>query len=420
MIKTTLIIFTEKFPYGVSSENAFLQPEIPYLVKKFNNVYVVPRIIDGKTNFSSEQISVDDSLSEQIHHRKRGLRLLTAALLSKFFRNEFRMLARKRSRFFQRLKAAIWVFGYAIAVSEWVEGFISAHQIDINNTVFYTYWFSKVNSGLALAKQNNADIKIISRAHNVDLYPERQKSKYFPFREQSLEQLNKLILISENGLETISANYPEYREKYNVSKLGTIDANAISQSSKDGICRIVSCSYITEVKRVDLLVAGLEQLAKSQLDHQFRWDHFGDGPMQDEILELVKILPDNIETKLWGLVPNHQILDHYQINPVDVFINVSSFEGIPVSIMEAQSCGIPVIATAVGGTPEIVSPENGILLSANPSPEKIRDAVWELYSSKVTMKSMRTASLENWHRQHSAEPNYAQFANDLSDLLVRK
>ena len=45
--------------------------------------------------------------------------------------------------------------------------------------------------------------------------------------------------------------------------------------------------------------------------------------------------------------------------PVDLFLTVSANEGIPVSIMEAQSFGIPVIATDVGGISEIVNNVNG-------------------------------------------------------------
>ena len=86
--------------------------------------------------------------------------------------------------------------------------------------------------------------------------------------------------------------------------------------------------------------------------------------------EELKLFPQNAEGYLDGYVPIEQIMNYYRENPVDVIVNVSESEGgSPVSIMEALSCGIPAIATAVGGNPEIVSEQNGILLSANPSPQ---------------------------------------------------
>lgn len=61
---------------------------------------------------------------------------------------------------------------------------------------------------------------------------------------------------------------------------------------------------------------------------------------------------------------NQQVYDYYKSNKVDVFVNVSYSEGLPVSLMEASSFGIPVIATDVGGSAEIIDKEqkNGFLL----------------------------------------------------------
>ena len=65
-----------------------------------------------------------------------------------------------------------------------------------------------------------------------------------------------------------------------------------------------------------------------------------------------------------GNVNNNQVIDFYRTNPPHVFINVSSSEGVPVSIMEAISFGIPIIATDVGGNPEIcIENYNGFLLN---------------------------------------------------------
>jgi glycosyltransferase involved in cell wall biosynthesis len=48
----------------------------------------------------------------------------------------------------------------------------------------------------------------------------------------------------------------------------------------------------------------------------------------------------------------------------DVFVNSSEFEGISLTILEAMAACLPVVATRVGGTPEIVSPETGVLVPA--------------------------------------------------------
>lgn len=53
------------------------------------------------------------------------------------------------------------------------------------------------------------------------------------------------------------------------------------------------------------------------------------------------------------------------MNDFDLFVNMSLSEGIPVSIMEAISFGIPIIATNVGGNAEIVNDETGVLIPVN-------------------------------------------------------
>ncbi|MCD8291804.1 MAG: glycosyltransferase family 4 protein [Prevotella sp.] len=56
------------------------------------------------------------------------------------------------------------------------------------------------------------------------------------------------------------------------------------------------------------------------------------------------------------------------LNWADVFILPSHNEGLPISILEAMSYGMPIISTPVGGIPEVVSEQNGILVT--PSNEK--------------------------------------------------
>lgn len=65
------------------------------------------------------------------------------------------------------------------------------------------------------------------------------------------------------------------------------------------------------------------------------------------------------------MLSHDQVMNYYKEHHFDVFINMSTNEGVPVSIMEAASFGIPIIATNVGGTSEIVQPSVGMLLSSN-------------------------------------------------------
>ena len=102
--------------------------------------------------------------------------------------------------------------------------------------------------------------------------------------------------------------------------------------------------------------------------------------------------PTGLTVELRGQTANDELLEFYASHRVDVFVNVSSSEGVPVSIMEAIAHDIPVVATAVGGTPEIVSPAlgTGEVVDADAAPEAIArviravlDAPDETYSPRA-------------------------------------
>jgi colanic acid/amylovoran biosynthesis glycosyltransferase len=60
-------------------------------------------------------------------------------------------------------------------------------------------------------------------------------------------------------------------------------------------------------------------------------------------------------------VDHAQVIDYYTTNHIALFLSLSSREGLPVSLMEAISCGIPLLATTVGGVSEVVNENTGRL-----------------------------------------------------------
>jgi glycosyltransferase involved in cell wall biosynthesis len=85
--------------------------------------------------------------------------------------------------------------------------------------------------------------------------------------------------------------------------------------------------------------------------------------------------------------------------------------------MEAQSFGIPVIATNVGGTSEIVNEENGLLLASEPTPGEIASAIHDVLINKDKWDKKRILSRRNWEEKFNAETNYRIFANELLSLV---
>jgi len=119
-----------------------------------------------------------------------------------------------------------------------------------------------------------------------------------------------------------------------------------------------------------------------------------------------------------GFVENSEILKYYKTNPIDMHILTSELEGgVPLVLQEAQAHGIPIIGTKVGGIPEIVNDQVGVLLSENPSEEEIADAIHLIISDKNRFMKFRKNSVKNWEEYFNEAKNCMQFANELSDLV---
>jgi glycosyltransferase involved in cell wall biosynthesis len=172
------------------------------------------------------------------------------------------------------------------------------------------------------------------------------------------------------------------------------------------------------VKRLDLLLEGIAYAARFRPNQKFEWHHLGSGPMSAQLESTAKELKyANLKCFFHGHLPNEEVISFYREYPVDVFMNVSESEGIPVSIMEAQSCGIPVIASAVGGIPEIVWEKHGRLLSTNPTTSEIAEAIFEFLDNRTTAKQMRFFSRQVWRDRYNAEKNYQSFSQRLVSLV---
>jgi colanic acid/amylovoran biosynthesis glycosyltransferase len=113
---------------------------------------------------------------------------------------------------------------------------------------------------------------------------------------------------------------------------------------------MVSVSSIVYNKRVHLIAALARALAKQG---EVVWHHFGTGRDPDAMRAVAERV-DGLTVVLHGDTPNARIQQFYRDTDVTFFVNMSLSEGVPASIMEAMNADIPVIATAVGGTPEIV------------------------------------------------------------------
>jgi glycosyltransferase involved in cell wall biosynthesis len=290
-------------------------------------------------------------------------------------------------------------------------------NLNLSKTLFYTYWLGPETLGVILAKDKFKDICVLSRVHGFDLYEERHIPHYIPFRQVILNKIDKIFAVSKHGIDYLGTRYIVDRDKLRISRLGVNDPGFNTAYSKDGLFRIVSCSFLVPVKRINLLMCGIKVFSERHPGVHVVWNHLGDGPQRARIESKAKeIMPASVDYYFRGMLTNNEVLKFYKNHPIDVFANVSESEGIPVSIMEAQSCGIPVIATAVGGTPEIVDNKNGALLSFNPTATEVAESLEKFAFSCDDSLAKRKLSKDSWYLNYNGQINYNRFCEELLTL----
>ncbi|HEY1047219.1 MAG TPA: glycosyltransferase, partial [Bacteroidia bacterium] len=175
---------------------------------------------------------------------------------------------------------------------------------------------------------------------------------------------------------------------------------------------IVSCAKIRDVKRIHLIAEAL-----MHIDIPCKWFHLGDENLDakndESIPKYIKAKEELIHSKhiqmtAMGAKDNEDIYKFYEFTPITAFISVSASEGIPVSMMEAISFGIPVISTDVGGCKEIVTPNSGTLIPKDSSPEQIAKSILDFYSSNMNSIEFRQKVREYWLKTFDMRSNYKQ------------
>ena len=99
---------------------------------------------------------------------------------------------------------------------------------------------------------------------------------------------------------------------------------------------------------------------------------------------------------------------------IDLFLNTSKYEGIPISIMEAIAYQIPCIATHVGGVPEIINNDNGYLLPINFKPIFLTKIISEYFNLSLDKRSRkRENAYLTWQRLYYGDDNSEALAEEI-------
>lgn len=401
MSRNILCLFTQYYPYGWYE--IFIEKEIRYLSEWFEYIYIYHQTKDNvirKTPNNVELIYIPPPTSADA---KKSLKD-NYYLFCKIVLLELG-LSRQRFLFFSKMSHNLHYLANCMYYANRIEQSLGKNILC--EALFYSPWFYNWNLSLGILKSQKKIKKSIVRAHGFDLYENNGKPNYLPFRKFCLENTDKVFVISKIGSEYLKAIYPRYASRIVFSHLGTQDYGFGPFPHHERI-HVVSCSSVVVVKRIHLIIEILKHIKSPVL-----WTHIGEGDLLEEIKDKAKKLPCNVLMDFKGSLQQDALFAFYQNTPVDVFVNVSISEGVPISIMEAISFGIPVIATNVGGTSEILNQFTGLLVEKYFDPSK--PAIWiEQLKLRKDIVSYRKAIRQFWELFFFADRNYRQFLEDIT------
>jgi glycosyltransferase involved in cell wall biosynthesis len=216
-----------------------------------------------------------------------------------------------------------------------------------------------------------------------NLFNEVERLNDLAVGTQNLKDADKIITVSnatKNYVLSLGAKPQKVEVVYNgvdLHKFRPIAGKQQEMRRKLGIPMdavvVLTVRRLVYKNGVDTLIEGAAAAIKKNPRVVFLV--VGKGPDMDSIKMQVEQLGIAKNFKLTGFVADEELQFYY--NAADFFVLPSkSGEGLPLVALEAMACGLPVIATDVGGIREILMPQFGKLVPAN-QPEQLAEAVLE-------------------------------------------
>jgi len=207
---------------------------------------------------------------------------------------------------------------------------------------------------------------------------------------------------------------------HNASDLSRLNKSVNKQEKKrefgidEDCCVVGTVGRLVELKGYPYFIKAAS-LILQKFPEKLKFLIVGDGYMSDELKDLARNL--GIADKIIFAGQRRDVPEILHI--FDVFVLPSYYEGLPRSIIEAQACGVAVVATNVGGTPEVVINDKTGILVPSKDEKAIAKAVIDLLTNKDKARRMGNAGRE-WVQKQFDAPVFIKRTEALFEDLIRK
>lgn len=403
-MKPNLILLTNLFPARSLIAETWLLDELKLTHNYYNTVYIVP------DRYDKDNIELGPNCEVKNIRKNKSSKLDFSELFNcfKIVLSDYPSYPDKLSYFKSfryNLSLIKQLHTKAKLIAKNKEWFTSG-------TIVYAYWADNLATTAAILIQKyEPDLKLVTRGHGFEIFEEQTLNNVIPFRKFQYRYFHKIYADSKKGYEHLNSKkeFEMYKNKNSVAYVGTNDYGTGMFNPNE--FNIATCSVVRNVKRLHLLPEILKFIK-----FDLTWHVLGNGPDLENLKKLNSELPSNIKIIYHGQMQNSEILQFYKKNSINLLVSLSSSEGLPVSMMEAQSFGIPIMSTDVGGCNEICNENTGFLIDKNFNPEEVAKEILNFKNSDKNTKQFRDNCRNYWKINFNAEVNYKKFAEEIVNL----
>jgi len=412
-----LFVLLNDYPYF--NGEPFFHRELPYLASTFENVILfnqrasippdAPFFDTLPTNVRVVEIGTELSAKSKLFGMLK--------ILSIYGIDVFKDLINS-GLLFNRLaiKTALMYKIKAHYLKQRIRTFIKSEGILASEGVWYSYWADESALVLAELKKSGEVTRAVSRAHNTDIYEERHPHSYLPFRRFVFQHIDVVVAISEHGKNYLSTRYSGLNTSFEISRLGIPEAPPINIQLGFPL-RLLTLSTVVPVKNLECVVDALSGWEGGDIE----WHHIGEGRGDSYEKALTARIyatfvgHPKVSVTLHGMVAPTNVMATVRGIKPHVLVNSSIFEGIPVSMMELASLGVPIIGPRICGVPEIVDEgKNGFLFQPE-NPQNLVDTLNRFVSlSQDEYRTYCEASFLTQRTKYHEARNFPGF----SELLL--
>jgi N-acetyl-alpha-D-glucosaminyl L-malate synthase BshA len=269
--------------------------------------------------------------------------------------------------------------------------------------------------------------------HGSDVHSLGQDPAYKPVVKHTLEKADAVTAVSEFlmkkaheelGIEREIHVIPNFIDTSKFQPIGGVrlfvESGCVGLRKEDEAIELhpeekilLHASNFREVKRVVDLV----EIMRIVVDHfpEARLIIAGDGPTRIEVERKIEALDLCNNVHLLGVKSNMQEI----MCSADMFLLNSTLEGMPLVLLEAMSCGLPVVTTPAGGIPELVRPGKDGMVTKGFEQEEYAQAIIELLENEEKLKKFGQAGRKRVEESFSAERVVRMYEKVFEGVVAR-